>query len=343
MDTGDGAARFFRAVEISRAASTPSEREPGWDALHEAASDGVTAFHLAFGQVTSTDPDIRSTACDLLGIVGEFHHDLRNRAGAALLGVATMETHPDVVWSLARALGRIGDPAALPLLIGFTRNPDAGIRREAATALTSILCEYPDDAGLDALVRLCADADPEVRNWATFGVGWQLAEDSPTIREALWARTRDTYSEAREEGIRGLARRRDPRAVPLVAELLAARDAHRLTFDAAAFLASPDLVTSLVSYNIVDFGVAEALLECDPVNRRRRDDLAWALFITVHELRPELPITLFSERFELGLVLAVEPIGEPATAVYRVEYLLARADDDPVRAAEWVAQDIPVG
>ena len=53
------------------------------------------------------------------------------------------------------------------------------------------------------------DADGEVRDWATFGLGTQCKADSPEIREALRKRTEDPYEDARSEAIWSLALRRD--------------------------------------------------------------------------------------------------------------------------------------
>lgn len=332
MDSA-GVTAFTRAVEISRSAGDPDAYEPMWDLLHEAASDGPSAGVFALDRLTSTDVGVRAAACDLLGIVAEFHDDQRPGAVRVLLAAMEVEKDSSVVWSLTRALGRTRDPIVLPGLLTAAAHGAPDVRREAAVALTSVMCDEPDDVGVGALIGLTRDTDPEVRNWATFGLGWQLPVDGPAIRAALWERTRDGYRDAREEGIRGLARRRDARVVPLIADLLSGADAHVFTFDAAAFLASEDLIRYLVNYDIVDQGVAEALRECDPANRQRRDDLAWALFTAVNDARPDLPIALYSERFEIGLVLAVEPIGEPPIAVWSVERLLDRAGDDPVRAA----------
>jgi hypothetical protein len=90
----------------------------------------------------------------------------------------------------------------------------------------------------------------------------------------------------------------------------------------------------------MEFGVAEALQECDPAARLRQDNLAWKVFNEVHARRPDLPIALYNERFETGIYLAVAPIGEPATIWWPVESLLERASDDPVWAAELACIDI---
>jgi len=83
-------------------------------------------------------------------------------------------------------------------------------------------------------------------------------------------------------------------------KLLARDDAHVHTFDAAAFLHEPALLPLLGKFNALDHGVGEALLECDPMARVKRDELAWQLFTTLMHRWPELPVALYNDRFELG-------------------------------------------
>jgi HEAT repeat protein len=57
------------------------------------------------------------------------------------------------------------------------------------------------------------DRDADVRNWATFGMGQQSDADTDQIRAALAAALLDDDDKVRYEGIIGLGRRRDLRAV----------------------------------------------------------------------------------------------------------------------------------
>lgn len=332
IDATDVEVLFQRAVMLAR-------QESMWDLLHEAASAGATATEVAIDHLTSTETDIRSTAIDLLGVVAEFHADERDRVIRLLIDIAAERATSDAC-GVVRALGRSGSHDAIGTLTSFAAHPDAHVRREAANALSQAMWAEIDEAGVAVLITLTSDCDPEVRNRATFALGWQLCVDGDDVREALWRRIGDWYDEARAEGIRGLARRRDKRAVPLVAELLAAGEAHLFTFDAAGFLGSGELVPLLASYDIVEWGVAEALCECDPVSRARRDDEAWQVFTEVCARRPDLPLALYCERFETGVTLAVAPVNEPATMWWPVPSLLSRADNDPVRAADLVCSEI---
>ncbi|MCY0929408.1 hypothetical protein OTB20_25055 [Streptomyces sp. H27-H1] len=61
-----------------------------------------------------------------------------------------------------------------------------------------------------ALVRLTCDETAYVREQAAFALGRLAEVDGPGIRAALWRCVEDVAQETREEGVRGLAVRRDP-------------------------------------------------------------------------------------------------------------------------------------
>ncbi|MGS2617175.1 HEAT repeat domain-containing protein [Micromonospora sp. LZ34] len=241
----------------------------------------------------------------------------------------------------AADLGATTDARGTAVLVAFAADADADVRLEVARSLPAVMPDGADDAGVAALIDLCRDADPEVRNWATFGLGWQSTADGRTVRRALWERTGDSYPPVREEGIRGLARRRDQRALPMVADLLAEESVDGCTFEAAGYLGQPSLVPLLERFDPAGRGVAAALRECDPRRRGRRDTLALRLLDAVRVHLPVGQISIFCEHFELGLHLEVTD-ARPGLGPLRwsVEALLERADDDPDLAARLVTHDL---
>jgi hypothetical protein len=345
--TYEVAAQFERALDLARRAADQRDVDAVWDLLHETAYRAEAAYDLATVQIASADPVARVLAVDLLGVLGDVRTDLRPAVARALCDAAIDESDADVHLALACACGAAKDPGCLPALFGLAGHTSPEVRRAVAEAMAWALLEDPAGPGIDLLADMTRDGDPEVRNWATFSLGWQLAVDSDTIRAALWERIDDPYPEVREEAARGLARRRDRRSTPYIAELLARDDAHVHTFDAAAFLHEPALLPLLGNFNAVDHGVGEALLECDPIARAKRDNLAWQLFTTLAQRWPELPVALYSDRFELGTYLDIAPIPDasagwvpPETAGYLVEAVLSRAGGDVERAADIVVEDL---
>src|SRR5689334_11927215 len=87
--------------------------------------------------------------------------------------------------------------------MGGENSDDADPRWAVAFGLNG--SDRMDSTG--ALIRLTEDVEPEVRNWATFGLGNAVAKDGPSgrlgtrdseaIREALRKRLSDPCGEAR--------------------------------------------------------------------------------------------------------------------------------------------------
>lgn len=235
-------------------------------------------------------------------------------------------------------------------LIARAAHPDPVLRTEAAGELPGVLSARSGgrsggrsgaaggDPALAALIRLTRDPEASVRERATFALG-QLAEvDGPEIRAALWSRVDDEDPETHEEAVRALAVRRDPGAVALLAALLEAPTAYVQTFRAAAVLGDPRLLPALSAYDPADPGVAEALLGCDPASRERRDAAACALLDAVHALLPTADAALYASRFEAHLTLVIGAAAGRGGVTWDADALLDRADGDPRRAAELVAE-----
>jgi hypothetical protein len=72
------------------------------------------------------------------------------------------------------------------------------------------------DSDLDTqtLLTLMRDEDADTRNWATFAIGTlREDEDTPEIRDALFAAIDDPHEDTRFEALAGLAIRRDRRII----------------------------------------------------------------------------------------------------------------------------------
>lgn len=242
--------------------TVPGEYDAVWELLGRLVDACHAAAALALARLHDGDAVVRATACDLLGVLSDRHDDVQGDAATALIALAATETDGDVQWSIARALGHTFDTRAGMTLIGLSGHADPDVRLQAAMSMPPALTGDDDDPVVAALIRLSADDDPDVRNWATFGLGWCSDTDTDDVRRALWQRTTDTYSEAREEGIRGLARRRVPGALPLLAGLLANDAVHVFTLEAAGILGDPSLVPLLEEFGPDDPQAVGALEAC---------------------------------------------------------------------------------
>lgn len=338
MESDAVAESVGRAVAAARVARETADWEEYGALLRRAGADGAGAVRAGLELIGSGDVLEREVGCDLLGEASDQNEAVRGETAAALVALAERETEGCVLSSLARAIGGTGEARAVPVLVALAGHPDAGVRQEVAFSFTGVVTGRSDGADVRALITLTRDEDPEVRDRATFTLGFQAEVDGPEIRAALWERTTDDHDDAREEGIRGLARRHDPRAVPLLEALLGNPDgAHVHTFAAARIMGAPELLPALLEYAPDAVGVAAAVRACDPVRRGRLDADAWELLSTLQRLCPELDAAVYREFFEPELTLGL--VGAVGSLSYDVEALLARADGDPLHAADFVMRE----
>jgi HEAT repeat protein len=212
--------------------------------------DSVAVLHGRFDEILweqvrpwtdSPDATLRATAADVLGQVHHSCPPLQAPVARLLIAKAESEPEPNVLSSLAAALGHNGSPERLSALVNLADHPDANVRHAVASSLGGI--DAP--AAVAALLKLSEDPDVDVRDWATFGLGSMTEFDTPQLRQALLARTEDSDEETRGESIVGLARRRDVRVVAVIERELCRPDAANLVVDAAHEFPQPSFLAGL--------------------------------------------------------------------------------------------------
>ncbi|RST05263.1 hypothetical protein E2C00_15320 [Streptomyces sp. WAC05374] len=214
------AALGVRAGHEELAARALGCGDPGQDDWTEAVGelwrrgDGET-FRAAVAWTASGDPLRRALGVDVLSQVGGV------RALPVLREVAREAREAELVAVVVAALGRHGDPAALPEILRHAAHPDAGVRRGVAVALTGLVPAGHRE-GVEALIGLSRDTVPGVRDWATLALA-EAPDDSPALREALADRLDDPDPDTAAEAARGLARRQDGRALEALARVLGSR------------------------------------------------------------------------------------------------------------------------
>ena len=178
----------------------------------------------AVGWCRSVEPLKRARGADVLAQLGHTsEHPSGNYTGdrfAAISSLIKDESELQPLSSAIYASGHIGDERAVPLLVRYQSHSDPEIR----FALTCALGHFSGDAAaVDVLVCLTRDEDQDVRDWATFGLSSSVefgGADSPAIREALIGRLDDSFEDARQEAITGLARLKDERVLPALLSAL---------------------------------------------------------------------------------------------------------------------------
>jgi len=223
--------------ELFALARASEGEEAYWEAvaeLHTRAEQRT--FDLASVLCDSFAVGERCLGADVLSQLGAgpgksaAESPFASAAADVLMRLLDEDDEPAVVSSAAVGLGHLRDERAIDALVGLASNPDAAVRRGVVHGLMG----HDDDRAVAALIELSGDSDGDVRDWATFSLGVQIDRDSVELREALAARLGDTHGDTHAEAVRGLARRRDERALGALLE--AGRAGFSPTLDEAVVL-----------------------------------------------------------------------------------------------------------
>lgn len=230
----------------------PNQAEPtGWAAItHLQRLGSREVLHLALAACVEADVLSRRVGACVLGQLGHtkigFDPVFEKERYQGLSGLLAAEqvgpSDPAVLADTCVALGHLHDARAIPALLELRLHPVAEVRRGVVSGLSG----YVESEAIDGLITLSADADDEVRDWATFGLGQLIATDTPTIRTALHARLDDPCAEIRAEAIEGLATRGDQSVLPILIRELHIGVSQPL-LDASIALATPDLCEALAA------------------------------------------------------------------------------------------------
>jgi HEAT repeat protein len=178
-------------------------------------------FEAARALCGSECPNERAVGACILNQFGQPQRAFAEETLAVLSAMLERESETEVIWSITAALGYLQHSGAVTPLLSLQRHSSAAVRMSVAMALP----QYPDDSRvIPALIELSCDADEDVRDWATFGLGTQLEADTPEVREALARRLDDPDGVTCAEALVGLAKRQDVRIVPKLREILRGGD-----------------------------------------------------------------------------------------------------------------------
>ena len=209
--------------------------EAPWHAVHSLRNIGSReVLQIASDWCRSDTPLKRARGADVLAQLGRTADHLENNfpeeCFSVVAALSENEKHIQPLAAGIHALGFIGDPRAVPLLVRYSTHPDSEIRFAVACAGGSFADQPPM---IPVLLGLMHDTDEEVRDWATFSLGSLSTVNTPEIRDAFAERLSDAFPDVVDEAMAGLAQRRDQRAVPLILERLRQADVDDLTLESA--------------------------------------------------------------------------------------------------------------
>lgn len=228
-----------------------------------------TALDDALAMLASPDTGERRTAwfavADSCNGAADDH---RSRIWNLVQPFASAERSTEVGLSLVHALQMIQLPEAASTVMAWVDSPVPEIREEVTQALCATAIDPPEASTVEVLLALSRDPDDDVRDWATFALGSQLSVDSETIRDALAERLSDPHFDCMHEGLVGLARLRDGRALEPTRSALEAETVHKLALESAVHLGDPLLLPALLelrSWWDLDSDLLDRAIErCDP-------------------------------------------------------------------------------
>jgi HEAT repeat protein len=339
-------------------AESARESDVFWSAIVEAVGvvpvDEVLATAITFCRADA-EP-LRATGAGMLAELANLGPQWADEALDGLASLLEREHATDAVRVALHGVALTGRPGGVPVALPFAAHADPGVRLDTTHALYSCAGDPPADPAIDGLIALSADPDQDVRDWATFGLGSQLAVDRPDLRSALLARLHDPHLDVREEAAVGLARRGDTRAFDTVRALLDADEVASITVEAAGYLSDERLLRPLLElgewWEDDPELLTAAIARCDPAARARFDERTGELVDLIeHGFAEHAPlsrldaisVTRATEELTSTLVVTwMNELGLPRDAAWSVEELFARRSvrDDPERAAAVVLAEI---
>lgn len=223
---------------FSQALQGDYDNDDAWQAIHALQSLGSREiFARASACRNSKDPLERARAADILGQLGKTSENpaprFADESFKVLIGMLESETDPVALSAILAALGHLENPSAIPQLLPFSYHPHRDVRFGLAFALG---CFAGDKRTISTLIKLAADKDDEVRDWATFGLGGLGDFDSREIRDALFQNLSDADEDVREEAMAGLAKRKDLRSLPAVMSALESDEPSTIALESANLL-----------------------------------------------------------------------------------------------------------
>lgn len=197
--------------------------ESAWDAVQALRTMATReVFERAQAWCQSAEWQKRQRGADIIaqfGVTMETRHPYPVESYQTIYALVQNEQNDFALAAGIFALGHLDNPDAVSLIARHSTHDDPEVRYAVAFALGSLV-ENPES--IKYLLQLTKDADEDVRDWATFGIGDMRDDDTPEIREALFERLFDDFPKAKLEAIIGLAKRRDMRVLPHIFEALEA-------------------------------------------------------------------------------------------------------------------------
>lgn len=220
------------------------------DEDEEVSTNACTALHFRCCQnvfdrarklCSSSKAEQRKAGVSVLAQLGAKERPYYSETMEILLKLLDREKDSGVLASIGFAFSHNECDKATHLLCNLKSHSSVDVRLGVVLGIT----KNSNDLAIETLIELSDDADEDVRNWATFGIGTQIEADSAEIREALVKRLQDDNEEIQGEAMFGLAVRKDPRAIQPITEELLSENPRVFALESAQEMALEDFLPLL--------------------------------------------------------------------------------------------------
>ncbi|NKB47797.1 MAG: hypothetical protein GKS02_00385 [Alphaproteobacteria bacterium] len=226
---------LFEAAELLRRyAEDRSSFSPYWDCVYELRKrESQEVFDTSMQLCKSRRVRDRQLGCFILG--DDVRPKRQNNRGAVdqLHNMLKTETNPTVLYAILCGLGRAQDPddtREIKRIASFRAHVSAKVR----LGVVHSLFLRSDRTSVTTLIHLSRDKNVDVRDWATFYLGFESSGDTPRIRKALLNRLDDEDCDTRCEALVSLARRKEPLVREAIIRELSLTSPTTMAFEAAA-------------------------------------------------------------------------------------------------------------
>ncbi|MEO6588277.1 MAG: HEAT repeat domain-containing protein [Pyrinomonadaceae bacterium] len=238
--------------QLIKFALNEKDEDLSWDyirILHKKGNQEV--FEAAKDLCESNESEKVTLGADILGQLGfDFESNnfpFREQSLPILLKISETEKDIGALQSIVFALGRMNDEKATQRIFELKDHKHEDIRFAVVHGLLTI----DEIDAIKAMIKLSADSDEAVRNWAAFGLGSQIEIDTEEIRNALFARVgekgNEVCDEIRGEALVGLAVRKDERVIEPLLKELSSESVGKLSVEAASETGDARLCNSLLN------------------------------------------------------------------------------------------------
>ncbi len=223
---------------------------------------GVSTYETATRWCMSPQALLRCLGADVLGQLGFNEGHPFAEVSTTTLMELLKDPEAIVVGSALVALGHLTTGDLLTICaLGSHASPE--VRHGVAYCLGG----REHELAVEALMRLSGDEDTDVRNWATFGLAVLSKADTLALRDTLVERLSDFDADVRGEAMRGLALRKDLRAVRAILDELRRPDGSDLAIEAASEMPRSDFLPLLEAMLASDLDAAHVHLAIEACRR----------------------------------------------------------------------------